>query len=56
MAIERIVRGITLTIFLRTIFENGSRSQDEFDDWDCKLVTLSRVAGVKEVKEGGVRW
>ena len=32
-----------------------SRSQDELDDRDSKLVISSKVTGVKEVKEGGVR-
>ena len=31
----------------------GSRSQDELDDWDRKLVISSNVAGVKEERIGG---
>ena len=36
---------------LRMIVGVGSRSQDELDDWDSKLVISSRVAGVT-----GNRW
>ena len=46
---------ILLAIVLRTVVLIGSRSQDELDDWDSKFVISSRVAGVKEVREGGVR-
>ena len=55
MTIERIVKDILLVIFLRMVVEIGSRSQEELYDWDNKLVISSRVAGVKEVREGWVR-
>ena len=52
LTIERIVGDISLAIFLRTVVRIGSRSQDELDDWDSKLVISSRMAGAKEEREG----
>ena len=40
-------------MYLRTFGGMGSRSQDELDDWDRKLVISSNVAGVKEERIGG---
>ena len=51
--IERIVGGISLAIFLKTVLEIGLKSQDELDDLASKFVILSRVAGIKEKR--GVR-
>ena len=42
-------------MYLRTVVEIGSRSQDELDDWDRKLVISSNVAGVKEKRLGGMK-
>ena len=42
-------------MYLRIIVGMGSRSQDELDDWDIKLVISSIVAGVKEERIGGVK-
>ena len=58
LIIDRIVWDISLAIFLRTVVGTGSRSQDELDDWDSKLVILDRVARVKEVRGvwGGEWW
>ena len=42
-----------LVILFRTLVGIGSRSQDEFNDWDSKLVISGKVAGVKGVREGG---
>ena len=54
---QRIVEDILLVIFLRTVVVIGSRSHDELNYCDSKLVISSRVAGVKEGKtkmaEGG---
>ena len=55
MTIERIVRAISLVIFIRTVVGIGSRSQDELDDWDSKCVIPRWVAGVNEVREGSMR-
>ena len=44
LTIDKIVKDISLIIFLRTVVVIGSRSQDELDDWDSKLVISSRVA------------
>ena len=44
---------ISLAILSRTVVGIGSRSQEELDDWDSKLVISSMVAGVKEEKEKG---
>ena len=40
-------------MYLRTIVGMGSRSQDELDDWNRKLVISSNVAGIKEERIGG---
>ena len=54
-----MVGDIASDMYLRTVVEMGSRSQDELDDWDRKLVIFSNVAGVKEERigrgEGGSR-
>ena len=42
-------------MYLRTVVGMGSRSQDELDDWDIKLVISSNVAGLKEERIGGVK-
>ena len=42
-------------MYLRTIVRMGSRSQDELDDWDRKIVISSNVTGVKEESIGGVK-
>ena len=55
LTFERIVGDSSLAIFLRTVVEIGLRSQDELDDWHSTLVISSRVALVKEEREGGVR-
>ena len=39
-------------MYLRTIVRMGSRSQDELDDWDRKMVISSNLAGVKEERRG----
>ena len=45
---------IASDMYLRTVVGMGSRSQDELDDGDIKLVISSNVAGVKEERiEGG---
>ena len=41
--------------YLRTVVGMGSRSQDELDDWDIKLVISSNVAGVQKQRIGGVK-
>ena len=46
---------ILLVIFLRIVVGTRSRSQDELNDWDSKLVILGRVAGVEDERQGGVR-
>ena len=48
-----MVADIASVMYLRTVVGMGSRSQDEVDDWDIKLVISSNVAGVKEVRIGG---
>ena len=57
LTIERIVGDISLAIFKKS---SGSRSPDEFDDWDSKLAISSRMAEVREerdgVREGGKWW
>ena len=55
MIIERTVGDFSLVIFLRTVVGIELRSQDELDNWYSKLVISSMVAGVKEVREGGMR-
>ena len=52
---DLMVEDIASDIYLRTVVEMGSRSQDELDDWDRKLVISSNVAGVKEERIGGVK-
>ena len=57
LKIDRILGDISLAIFLRTILGIGSKSQDELDDWDSKLVISNRVAEVKEERRGeGDEW
>ena len=51
--IERIVRDISFSIILRIVDGIGSRSQDEFDDFDCKLVISIWAARVTEVRGEG---
>ena len=51
LIIERIVWDSSLPIFLITLVGILSRSHDELNVWDSKLVISSWVAGVKEVKE-----
>ena len=53
LTIERMVGDISLAVFLRTVFGIGSRSQDELDERDCKLVISSMVAGVRGKRRGG---
>ena len=50
-----MVGDIVSDMYLRTVVGMGSRSQDELDDWDRKLVISSNVAGVKEERIGGVK-
>ena len=50
-----MVEDIASDMYLRTVVGMGSRSQDELDDWDIKLVIFSNVAGVKEERIGGVK-
>ena len=47
-----MVGDIASDMYLRTVVGMGSRSQDELDDWDKKLVIFSNVAGVKEERIG----
>ena len=51
-----MVGDIASDMYLRTVVGMGSRSQDELDDWDRKLVIFSNVAGVKEEKIGEVEF
>ena len=46
--IERIVEDISLVIFLITVVQIGSRSQEDLNDCDSKLVISFRVAGIKD--------
>ena len=48
-----MIEDIASDMYLRTVVGMGSRSQDEFDDWDIKVVNSSNVAGVKEERIGG---
>ena len=48
-----MVGDIASHMYLRTVVRMGSRSQDELDDWDRKLVISSNVAEVKEERIGG---
>ena len=50
-----MVGDIASDMYLRTIVGMGSRSQDELNDWNRKLVISSNVAGVKEERIGGVK-
>ena len=50
-----MVGDIAADMYLRTVVGMGSRSQDELDDWDIKLVISSNAAGVKEERIGGVK-
>ena len=50
-----MVGDIASDMYLRTVVWIGSRSQDELDDWDRKLVISSNVAEVKEERIGGVK-
>ena len=50
-----MVGDIASHMYLRTVVGMGSRSQDELDDWDIKLVTSSNMAWVKEERIGGVK-
>ena len=52
---QRIMEGIQLVIFLRTLIGIGSRLQDELNDWNSKLVISIGVAGVQEERQGGMR-
>ena len=52
LTVKRIVGDILLVIFLRMVVVIRSRSQDELNDWDSKLVNSSRVTGAKEAREG----
>ena len=48
-----MVEDIASDMYLRTVVAMGSRSDDELNDWDIKLVISSNVAGVKEEKIAG---
>ena len=48
-----MVGDIASDMYLKTVVGMGSRSQDELDDWDRKLVISSNAAGVKEERIGG---
>ena len=48
-----MVKDIASDMYLRTGVGMGSRSQDELDDGDRKLVISSDVAGIKEERIGG---
>ena len=50
-----MVGDIASDMYLRTVVGMGSRSQNELDDWDKKLVISSNVAVVKEERIGGVK-
>ena len=50
-----MVGDIASDMYLRTVVGMGSRSQDELDDWNRKLVIASNAAGVKEERIGGVK-
>ena len=50
-----MVGDIASDMYLSTVAGMGSRSQDELDDWDKKLVISSYMAGVKEERIGGVK-
>ena len=48
-----MVEDIASDMYLRTVVVLGSRSQNELDDWDRKLLISSNVAVVKEERIGG---
>ena len=50
-----MVEDIASDMYLRTFEGKGSRSYDELDNWDSKLVISSDVAGVKEERMGRVK-
>ena len=50
-----MVGDIASDMYLRTVVGMRSRSQDELDDWNRKLVISSNVAEVKEERIGGVK-
>ena len=50
-----MVEDFASDMYLRTVVGKGSRSQDELDDWDRKLVISSNVAVVKEERIVGVK-
>ena len=47
LTMERIVRAISLAIFLRTVVWMWSRLQCELGAWECKSEICDMVAGVK---------
>ena len=50
-----MVEDIASDMYLRTVVGMGSRSQDELDHWDRKLVIFSNVGGTKDERIGGVK-
>ena len=50
-----MVRDIASDMYLRTVLGMESKSQDELDNWDRKLVISSNEAGVKKERIGGVK-
>ena len=52
---DLMVGDIASDMYLRTVVGMGSRSQDEFDDRDIKLLISSNLAWVKEERIGGVK-
>ena len=48
-----MVGDIASDMYLRTVVGMVSRSQNELDAWDIKLVISSNVAWVKEERIGG---
>ena len=48
-----MVGDIASDMYLRTVVGMGSRSQDELDDCDIKLIISCNVAGLKEERIGG---
>ena len=53
LTIWRIVGAISVAMFLRTLVGTGSRSQDEFDELERRLVISRMVGGVKDSRLGG---
>ena len=45
---------IASEMYFGTVVGMGTRSHDELDDWDIKLVISSNMTGVKEEKIAGV--